>query len=107
MMEENKQHFSVYVCLYFKKGKIVTQKFYAVYSTMNGQIYQKGFVKFHAGFFSWLSKRITVNSIQMKTLLENNQSCIKMLEIPNILTIFKSSVENNFFFFFFFFLSLL
>ena len=62
-------------------------------------IRQKWVVKFHARTFSldlfiWLDRPVEVNSDEIKTLTENNQSCT-MWGIAKILKISKSSTENH------------
>ena len=63
-------------------------------SSVTDQTCQKQFVKFHAGDFSldnapWLNRPVEVDSDQIKTLIENNQS-YSMQEIADILKISKS-----------------
>ena len=62
-------------------------------------MYQKQFLKLRArdfllDDFPRSGRPVEADSYQIKTFNENNQ-CFTMLVITDILTIFKSSVENN------------
>ena len=92
-MEENVQHFWHIMLYYFKEGKKATemqkQDLYSVWRRCCDWICQKWFAKFHAGDFSLgnapqLSRPVEVDSNQIETLIENNQSST-MQEITNIL----------------------
>ena len=104
-MEGKKQHIWHIMLYYFKKGKNATEahtkNICAVYEevVVTEWIRQKRVVKFHARTFSlhpfiWLDRSVEVNSDEIKTLTENNQSCT-MWRIAKILKISKSSTENN------------
>ena len=59
----------------------------------------KWFTKFHAGDFllgdaPQFGRPVEVDTGQIKKLIENNQ-CYTMLEIADILKIFKASTENH------------
>ena len=63
------------------------------------QMCQKWFAKFHGGDFSlddapWSGRPVEVESDQIKTLIENDQSYTPQ-EIVNILKISKSSIGNH------------
>ena len=83
-MEEYKEHFWHIMLYYFKNGKSTTEmqkKFFAVYGegAVIDQMCQKWFVKFRAGDFfpdnaPQLSGPVEVDSNQIETLNENNQS---------------------------------
>ena len=82
-MEENKQHFQQIMLYYFKKGKNATEtqkKISAVYgeSAVTDWMYQKWFVRIHAGDFSLdnaprVGRQVEVDSEQIETLIDNNQ----------------------------------
>ena len=72
------------ILYHFKKGKNATEmleKISSVYGegAVTGQTFQKWFAKFCAGYFSldnapWLGRPTEVDSDQIETLTENNQS---------------------------------
>ena len=84
---------------YFKKGKITTEtqkKICAVFGegSVTDRMYQKWFVKFHAGDFlkddaPQSSRAVEVDSDQIETLIENNQHYTTW-EIADIFKISKS-----------------
>ena len=66
---------------------------------MTDETCQKWSAKFHAGDFSlddapWSGRPVEVDSDQIETLIEKNQ-CYTTREIPDILKITKSSVDNH------------